>query len=530
MRWLDLPVLGSDLEKRPPAADGGPGSTRESLLLSIVSGFLWGLCFQAPTASRLAAGFAHFLPWVALVPLLLALGGRRAWLSGWLQGTVAWVVAIPWILPTLTTYGGLPMGVAAACLLGLAAFLGSYHAVFAALAAPIWRRGGSTAIVVGVPALWVVVEVARSRLFTGFPWNLAAYSVIDVPGALGLAPWFGAWGVGGLVVAVNVGVALSSRRRRPVPALTAACLALVVLAAGARWGAGEAPSGAARFSRLAVRVLQPNHENLVSWDAQRVEAHYERMIQLTRRACDRPGALVLWPESAAWPFAWERDARLRHDLAALAERGCPILLNTPMGVGTDRIFNSVLLVGPSGSEARYDKRHLVPWGEYVPLADLLPFMTSVARGIGDFEEGERASLVKWRGWRLGVAICFEITFPSEVAELVRAGAEVLVTVTNDAWYGESSAPHQHFRAARFRAAESRRPLLRAAITGISAVIDPDGSVRSRLGVGEEGILVASVAPGVGLTPAVRHPFAVPGVCLGLAASAIFFSSRKRSQP
>lgn len=495
-----------------------------TLVVAASSGALWGLLFGVRTYEA--------APWLALAPLVLLLGRPRAWLAGWVHGAVAWAVAMPWIVPTLATYGGLPVWLSTLCLAGLAAFLGGYHALFAALGAGIWRRGGPVTILVGLPALWVVLEVARSRLATGFPWNLAAYSVIDVPGALGLAPWIGAWGVGGLVVLVNVAVALAARRRRFVPALAVAGLVLVALAAGARWGAGAwnhpLPSVAGRG--LPVRLLQPNTENLVTWDAERVEAGYQRILAMSRRACDRPGALVVWPESAAWPYAWERDPRLRADLGAIVEAGCPVLLNTPMGDGADGYFNSVLLVGRSGPEGRYDKRHLVPWGEYVPLARVLPFMSSIARGIGDFRAGNEVALLDWAGTRLGVAICFEVTFPSEVAALVRAGAGVLVTVTNDAWYGDSSAPHQHFRAARFRAAETRRPLIRAAITGISAVVGPDGRVRAELGVGEEGVLAATVVPGSGSTPAARRPFAVPAVCLVLGLSAILRASRRRSTP
>ncbi len=155
--------------------------------------------------------------------------------------------------------------------------------------------------------------------------------------------------------------------------------------------------------------------------------------------------------------------------------------------------NSALIVDGGGIAGRYDKRHLVPYGEHVPLADWLPFMGRVARAAGDFTPGSSLGLLPWGEERIAAAICYEIIFPGAVAQQVRAGGSLLVTVTNDAWYGDTTAPWQHFRAARFRAAENRRPVVRAALTGVSGLIDRRGAVKGRLGVGEEGVLAGRVA-------------------------------------
>jgi apolipoprotein N-acyltransferase len=235
---------------------------------------------------------------------------------------------------------------------------------------------------------------------------------------------------------------------------------------------------------------------------------------------------LIWPESAAWPYSYSRDERLRRDLADLTAEGCPVLVNTSMA-GEGGIFNSLLLVDDRGISGRYDKRHLVPYGEYVPMAGWLPFLQKIARNAGAFLAGARAGLVDWGGQRLAPAICFEITFPSEVAEQVRRGGTVLVTVTNDAWYGDSWAPWQHYRAARFRAAENRRFLLRAAITGVSAVVGPDGAVMQQLGVGAAGILPAEIPGRAELSPFTRAPWMAPAVCLVVAAFAIFLGRKER---
>ena len=199
--------------------------------------------------------------------------------------------------------------------------------------------------------------------------------------------------------------------------------------------------------------------------------------------------------------------------------GCPVLINTTLA-GPDGVFNSLLLIDGQADPLRYDKVHLVPFGEYVPLAGWLPFLDKIARHAGEFLTGARAELLPWSDEVLAPAICFEITFPTEVAERVRRGGTLLITVTNDSWYGDSWAPWQHYRAARFRAAENGRYLLRAAITGISAVVRPDGSVDSQLDVGEQGVLAAAVSGSDRLTLYSRAPWLGPGACLVMAAFAI----------
>ena len=478
--------------------------------LAVGGGWLWAL-------EHGEAGF-RVAPWLALAPLVLLLGERRAGRWAWLWGTASWLAAIPWIVPTLVEYGQLSQGLAWVLLVLLCAYLGGYAALFGVLGRRLWHGPWPVALV-GLPGLWVTLEWVRGWLFGGFPWNLAGYAWVEVPGALSLTAWIGAFGLSYLVVLANVGVALSVARRRWLPVLVGVLVPLTLLAVGGRWGAGER----ADFGPEAtpVVVLQPNIPNRTElgpeeWEA--VLADYRSLIAATREACTRPGVLVVWPESAAWPFSYSRHEHLRLDLEELAAEGCGILFNTTLEE-EGRAFNSVLLVRDgSAVPARYDKRHLVPWGEYVPLASVLPFMDSLARNAGDYTAAEELVLLPWGDERLGLAICFEIVFPGEVAQTVREGATILVTVTNDAWYGDSSAPWQHFRAARFRAAEMRRPLVRAAITGVSALVGPDGSVVEGLGIFERGRLDGAIRGRRDLSPYARAPWLVP------AAAALLFAS------
>lgn len=498
---MSAPALaGSSALRRPlPAA-----------LLALVSGLAWGGSFAAGSRPWLAA--------VALVPLLFSLEAKRPWLQGWLHGIVAWGLGLSWLLGTLTIYGHLEGWLAGLALLLLAAFLGGYHALFAALGARFWRRGGVSALLV-LPSLWMLLEVLRGWAFTGFPWNLAAYAWTDLPGALPLAAWIGAHGVSWLLVATNVALGLAVRTRRWELAVAAALTVATLLAAGGRWGAGEAsPSGT-----LSVAIVQPNTPNQVAFRADVFESDYARLLALSRQAC-RPGTLVIWPESAAWPLEYGRDGRLERDLEELNRNGCAVLINSVFGTEAS-YFNSALLVTGRGDPARYDKRHLVPFGEYVPLAPLFPFIQRIARAAGDFQAASQLRLLPIDGQRLGAAICYEVVFPREVAALVVAGATVLVSITNDAWYGDTAAPWQHLHAARFRAAENRRWLLRGAITGVSAAIAPDGSLRGSLGVGEQGILRVNALGRADLSPFSRAPWLVPA--LGLLLSALGWLVRGR---
>lgn len=566
------------------------------LVFSAVSGAVWGLAFGQDPWSVAS--------WVALAPLVLVMGapGGRGWtaLLGWVHGLASWLAAIPWIAPTLETFGQLPPSLSYLGLFILSAYLAAFHAAFAVLGRPVWRRavaGLATAsegagrvrlskvrlssvvlALFSLPALWTALEWLRTHLFGGFPWNLAAYAWLETPGALATSAWIGAYGIGWLLLFANTAAALAvaaiAARRRSEPgtagaaawrsaaalAATGALVPLLVLSLGARFGTGDAPASRslrhapwAAFAGSPVRLLQPNIENQVEPDWPTIRANYAKVLRMSRAECV-PGALVVWPESAAWPYNFGRDEDFRRDVTELARSGgCSVLFNSTHHLdGPDETyFNSAYLVSPAGKVSRYDKRKLVPFGEYVPFAGLFPWIDKLARNAGAFQPADELTLLPWRpaeggtvvGSRhhgteaendemgteyLGGAICYEVVFPGQVADAVRDGATMLVTITNDAWYGDTAAPWQHYAAARFRAAESRRPLLRAAITGVSALVAPDGSERDRLDPFAEGVVRGSVEGRREISPYTRAPWLVPLLATLLALASVTISLRRRS--
>lgn len=480
--------------------------------MALVAGVCWGLCFGREPLL--------ILPWVALAGYFAVVwGSRQPVRLAWLHGIATWGTAMSWMVPTLVTYGQIPKPLALVLMVGLAAWLGSFHALAAWLIAPLARLRPAPAIIGGA-ASWVVVEWFRGWSFSGFPWNLAAYAAIDTPGALALSSWLGPWGVSFLVAGSGAGCALAWARRDWRLAGAVALVPLLVLPLAGRLALAEEPQQSLG-DPIEVRIVQPNISNLVGWDPVAVERNYRNVMALTAEACDRPGALVIWPESAAWPFRIGADPHFDQDLAGVLARGCSILVNSATLEG-EAWYNSVWRLAPGQVPARADKRHLVPFGEYVPFGELIPFVGRLARNAGDFSPARAITLLPVEGENLGVAVCYEIVFPGEVAQLVGAGATVLVTVTNDAWYGDTAAPWQHFAAARFRAAELRRPVLRAAITGVSASIDPHGRVVQSLGVEERGVISTAVWGRLDQTPAARWPWLGPvlAAAITLLASAL----------
>lgn len=449
----------------------------------------------------LALSFPHYghaaVAWVALVPLLVTLcrlhGVAPAFALGLVTGLVHFAGTIYWIAAVMVDYGGLPWPAAWVAHALLVAYLALFPASFAAVMVVLVRRLGPRGLF-AAPAVWVTTELGRIHLFTGFPWELLGYSQAAVLPVAQTASLAGVLGVSALVVLVNAaaayGVVAPPRRWLPLgvaAAVVAACLAFGV------WRLRTATLVTAG-TPLRVAALQGNVAQDEKWDPRRSDAILAGYLDQTRRAAARGAKLIVWPE-ASTPFAFELDARGAAIRAAARETGAHLLVgSTLIGPAPDyRYYNAAFMVDPSGATAGvYRKQHLVPFGEYVPLQQALFFVAPLVEGIAGFSAGPGPNTLPLPGSSVGTAICYEIIYPALVRDLVRAGSELLVTMTNDAWYGRSAAPYQHFQQASLRAVEQGRYLVRAANTGISGLFDPYGRPLSQTALFEPAVVVGDV--------------------------------------
>jgi apolipoprotein N-acyltransferase len=477
-------------------------SLARSLVLASASGLFLPLSFPKSDLGLLA--------WIALVPLHWALDGKnkmQAFWIGWLSGTIAFTGMMSWVVTAMNTYGKVPLVISYGLMLLLTAYLGLYVGLYSSGA--VWfqtliPRYGLFAL----PCLWVTLELIRTYALSGLPWGLLGYSQYRQIEMIQIADHTGVYGISFLIVLVNVALAellfwLMPLFRGFRPAklpweLVATSIVLVALS----WEYGLVTSSGSSFSNvprssIRVGVVQPNVDQAVKWDtAYREEtlARFDRLTERLGRATD----LVVWPE-AATPFVFEREPVYQLQLIAMANRArAPILFGSPaVRFYPDRrpyLLNSAYLLAPDGQLlGRYDKQHLVPFGEYIPFkSSLLFFLDKLVEGIGDFEAGTGPAVLTFtpsplsaaasktdtptRPINFGVAICYEVIFPNLVRQFAANGAEFLVTVTNDAWFGASSAAAQHFSMVVFRSVENHLAFARAANTGISGFIDPFGRI------------------------------------------------------
>lgn len=483
------------------------------------------LASQAFPATNLAS-----LGWVALIPLLAVLCHDSPRLGAWhglLQGLVFYFFLLSWIPGVVAGFGGL--GLALGWLVGLllVVILACFHALFGAWQAWLHRRLGLGALL-AAPAGWVLMaEWLRNWPLGGFPWGFLGYSQYEVPGMLRLASWGGVSGLSFLLVGFS---ALSVAACSPGKLWRWRCgglLLLTLLLALVMSRAWSVPPAAGE--PLAVAAIQGNVRQDEKWQVARRDEILDRHMALTERALAGGARLILWPESSTVEQISESlqlQMRLR-DL--LQPAGAWAVVGSVYHRVDGGYTNAAFLVAPGGSlPERYDKVHLVPFGETVPLANLLFFVKPLVEAVGDFRPGEAVGLMG-EGLDLrrapdanlrpgevtpfGMSICYEIIYGSIVAAQVQQGATFLTTITNDAWFGRTSAPAQHFAMAILRAAETRRWLLRAANTGISGLVAPDGQVVQATGLFVPALVQGTLIPRQDLTFYVRHPQALYGACV-----------------
>ena len=470
--------------------------------LALLSGVLLALSFPK---------FGHpAVAWLALTPLTVAvvrgpLSTRRAFALGWVAGAVCFTGTLYWLVETMTTFGGLstPLAVVAAGL--LVAYLSLFPAAYGAVLSRCAGAFGQRALALA-PALWVATELGRQYVWDGFPWTLLGYSQVTVLPIAQIASVVGVYGLSGLLAAAGAAaayVALAAGPRRWVVAVAVAA----AVAACAAWGAWRLREGSllaagdpVRVAVLQGNILQKDKEAAYLGDHALAAEIMRRYLVMTRRAIDDGATFIIWPESST-PFFFERDLAWGGTIRRVAqESGATLLIGSdqvepvktaaPAGPPQVRLYNAAFLVKPDGSVgAIYRKMHLVPFGEYVPLEDLLFFVAPIVEAVSSFSPGTDPVLLPVGAHIASTAICYEVIFPSLIRRFVNDGSELLTTITNDAWYGWSSAAYQHWEQASMRAIENGRFLARAANTGISGFVDPYGRVVAKAALFEPAMLV-----------------------------------------
>ncbi len=461
--------------------------------LAVLSGVLLAFSFPRFDLAPLAFG--------ALVPLLIALDGvwsLQGTYLGIIAGLVCYLLSIPWVVHTMTTYGGLSLPLSFLLLLALSLYLALYIGIFGYGVTRFSRRG-ALGYLVGVPALWVGLEYLRTFLLTGFPWNLFGYTQYQNLSVIQIASITGVYGISFLLVLTNAGIALGCLhfRRGWRPALLPVGGVGVFLLGTVTFGMGRMVSAETSRKEIQVSVVQGNIEQRIKWDQRFLERTIAIHRRLTREA-GRGADLVVWPETAIPFFLREKGPLSQQVLDLGGEAGSYLLVGSPDRTHdtAPRLYNSAFLISPEGRiVGKYDKIHLVPFGEYVPLKSILFFVEKMATGIGDFSAGKAFTVFESPRGRFGVLICFEAIFPDQVRRYVLAGADFLVNITNDAWFGRSAAPYQHLSMAALRAVENGVYLVRAANTGISALVAPTGRIVRQSDLFVEAVLSGTLAPG-----------------------------------
>ena len=480
-----------------------------NLLLSLLTGALLVLIFPRFNFTWLAP--------VALAPLLIATAREVSWkrrfLDGWAGGIIFWFFTCIWIQFVLEVHGGMgaPLGWFAFVLFSILKAL--HTALFAALAGPLMRSRWALLV---LPALWCGIEHAHGAwglawLGLGFAWLDLGNAGIDWPVLMRLAPITGVHGLSFVLAMTGCAVAMVALRRSWREFTPLAGLVLLF----------ALPSGAERTSgRESVQVVQPNVDTEARWTEESF-ADFERRLSVL--SLDEKAPLIVWPEAPA-PFYPERPAFLKY-LSGIATSGqANFLMGGVAHAQNDAPLNSAFLLDASGALVeRYDKIQLVPFGEYIPSA--FGWVNRITGEAGDFQPGTRVVTLPVDGHKLGAFICYESAFPNLVRQFTLQGAEMLVNLSNDGYFGDSAAREQHLSLVRMRASENQRWILRATNDGITAMIDPAGRVMDTIPSHKETSEIMKFNYASGITLYTRYGDWFPWTCLATSI-AMFLYWRK----
>ena len=460
----------------------------------------------------------EFLAWFALIPLLFAIQNqplRTVAARGFFAGMIFYFFSLSWVTNTLINYGNIPVSLSFLILALLAAYLSFYISLFCVLTVK-WSRGKPVYFFLLAPLVWTSLEYLRSTHMTfGFSWMGLGYSQFQTLTVIQPAEITGIYGISALIVLVNaalhffINTWVFNLNKHDAWKPSFRVIGVTTLVVGfwvgwGNWALNLTSSQIESSPKIRVAVAQGNIEQHLKWNKLYQQPTMKIYKELTLQAAEEKPELVVWPE-AATPFYYSLDpsgTKYVQDLAKTS--GVPLLFGSPykktMGE-KELAYNRAFLISNQGETIDvYDKMHLVPFGEFVPFRQALFFIEKMVEIIGDFGLGKRATVFTLNDYQLGVSICYEIIFPDLVRQPVKNGAEYLVNITNDAWFGKSWGPDQHLEMVRMRALELGKYMLRGTNTGITAIINHQGDTIATIPQFEEGVLRGQILQTKGSTP------------------------------
>ncbi len=470
------------------------------LLLSGFGGCLYALSQPAPSMAILA--------WISVVPLLFAIKDYRpykALVLGFTFGVFANLGVFYWTALPASRFGGVPMFLGVLITILLVTYVSIYSAVFSAFVSWTREKFGLSEFV-SVPISFVALEYLRGVLFTGFPWGFLGHSQIPFLPIIQILDITGIFGVTFAIAAVNAAIYLilstfaGDRKKFPwVESIISITLVAILLTYGL-YAIKRETKKTDLGREITVALIQGNIRQDLKWDPANQENTISIYEEMTLSAREANPDIIILPETAT-PFFFRLHKLYRPRVEALAKNtgthlffGTPdVLIEESIEGDRYRYFNSAYLLNSKGQIVnKYDKIHLVPFAEYVPLKKLFFFVDKIVQGVGDFMPGENDDPLKTDFGPVGTLICYEAIFPKATREYAKKGAVLIINKTNDAWFGKTSAPYQHFAMSRIRAVETRIPLVRSANTGITAIVHTTGRVECQTPIFKRKVVIGKV--------------------------------------
>lgn len=471
----------------------------KNYILAMLSGIM--LTFSFPPIDL------HWLAWISLVPLLISTTGKSLFTTlklSLVTGLTHYLSLIYWIALVLSNYGDINVFMSITIMLLLASYLSLYIAVFPIIVNLTKYKSSYMAPIFWGAAAWISLEYVRAHLLTGFPWCLLGYSQYSILPLIQISDCAGVYGVSFIIVMINLSIynlffVLDIKKRKHLIIKTAFTFLFVGLVISyGFYHLNKKTETKKAVGKIKAAIVQGNIDQTLKWRPELQEKTIDAYRKLSKKSARFNPDIIVWPETAV-PFFFQEMPKLSEEIFRISKNvGANILFGSPAysRYGQNvRYYNRAYVINEDKILGYYDKIHLVPFGEYVPLKKFLPFAHRLVVASGDFLPGKNINPIAMDHAKIAPLICFESIFPNISRTHAARGSNLLVNITNDAWFGKTSAPYQHLSMAVFRCVENGLPMLRAANTGVSAFILDSGKIVKKSRLFTEDVLMGEIKYG-----------------------------------